>query len=524
MRIKRYISIYIIVAVIFSIAPFAHAQELSASEFSISIGSANLAKDLSFLAFEGRVQIGFPAGTFKAPALVDLQEIPGPVVAPSGFSPASVAYQIDIPSETFTAGKEFFLSLKSSGSSMYKQIHFFDPLTQSWKPWTTSENFGKGILSTKLTIPSTRLAVFESKTVLVKGKASWYRYKNGLFAASPDFPKGTRLRVINTANKKSVDVVVNDYGPVRTTHPDRVVDLDAVAFARLAPLGQGTITVAVEELTGTAPVVAPTPAPILPKKPTELSISARSGAVLNSADKKIIWTKDENAVVPLASLSKLVAVKVFLETKPNLKKVVSYSVKDEQLNALYVPLSVSARLKLKDKDQVTIKDLLYSSLIGSTNNTVESLVRLSGISRETFIARMNKRVKDWGAKKTKFVEPTGLSTKNVTTAKEYVIIAREVFLDPIISQASSLPSYSLTTINTKIKHSFQNTNLLARNAKSGLLGSKTGYLEEAGNCLVTKWPTVKNKNIIVILFGEPTRQASIDDTKALVSYATDTLK
>lgn len=262
-----------------------------------------------------------------------------------------------------------------------------------------------------------------------------------------------------------------------------------------------------------------TPIEAKPADNGEVAISAKAALVLNSADKTVLWSKAEDTVVPLASLTKLVAVKVFLETKPDMKKVVTYSVKDEQLNNLYVPANQSARLRLKDGDTLPIKDFVYSSLIGSTNNTVETLVRVSGLSRAAFIARMNERVKEWGAKQTYFVEPTGLSPKNVTTARDYVIIAREAFFDSVIAQASVLSSYALTTRNTNSAHSFKNTNLLAREKGSGLLGSKTGYLDEAGHCLVTKWPTDKNKNVIVVLFGEPTRQASVDDTKILMDFA-----
>lgn len=426
-------------------------------------------------------------------------------------------YQIDIPAAVFKPGR-YFISIKSSGSDFHKRIYFFDKnfAGGGWRPLPTNENFGKGVVSTYLTAPFVRLGVFENKNIPVKGRASWYRYKNGNFAASPDFPIGTRLRVINLDNKKSVDVVVNDYGPNRALHPERVVDLDAVAFARIAPLGQGTARIAVEWLPEqTAP--APAPEPVTANG--EPVVSAKAALIFNSADKKVIWSKAETTALPLASLTKVVAVKVFLETKPDLKKVVSYSIKDEQLNNLYVLPGESARLRLLNADTITIKDLVYSSLIGSTNNTVESLVRVSGLKRETFIARMNQRVKEWGATQTKFIEPTGLSPKNVTTVRDYAIIAREVFLDPTIASASILPSYSLTTINTKRSHSFKNTNLLAREKGSTLLGSKTGYLDEAGHCLLTKWPTDKNKNIIVVLLGEPSRQASVDDTKTLLNFA-----
>lgn len=502
----------------------AQAQEIADDNllpnysFEASVGEAGLSKDLSLNAFEGKINIGIPAGQLVAPTTVALTAINESVAGPAGLRLTGSLYQIDIPATAMKSGR-YFVSIASSGSDAYKEIYFFDKNYQggTWRPLPTNENFGKGVISTYVTLPFARLAVFENPKVLVKGAASWYRYKNGLFAASPDFPAGTRLRVINLDNKKSVDVVVNDHGPDRSKHPERVVDLDAVAFARLAPLGQGTMRVAVEKLPSEAVINAPSAVtPAAPKG--EMVISSKAALVFNSADKKVLWSNHADAQLPLASLTKLVAVKVFLDTKPDLNKVVAYSIKDEELNNQYVKPNESARLRLADGDQLRIKDFVYSSLVGSTNNTVETLVRVSGLTRANFIKKMNETVVKWGATKTKFVEPTGLSPKNVTTANDYAIIAREAFLNPLIAEASTLPSYSLTTINTKRPHSFKNTNLLARTDAS-LLGSKTGYLTEAGYCLVTKWPTEKDKNVIVVVLGAPTRQASVDDTKTLMNYA-----
>lgn len=80
---------------------------------------------------------------------------------------------------------------------------------------------------------------------LQEGMASWYAFRGGNFAASTRFPYGTFLRVTNLENGKQVIVEVNDYGP---TLPGRVIDLDAVAFSKLAPLWQGVIPVRVEEI------------------------------------------------------------------------------------------------------------------------------------------------------------------------------------------------------------------------------------------------------------------------------------
>jgi len=87
------------------------------------------------------------------------------------------------------------------------------------------------------------------------GEATWYKYKGGMYAASPDFPKGTKLKVsLEDDSTKSCIVTVNDYGPDRDLFPNRVIDLDSVAFKKLAPLSVGKLKVIVE------PVPIPKPA------------------------------------------------------------------------------------------------------------------------------------------------------------------------------------------------------------------------------------------------------------------------
>ncbi len=521
---RRLLAITIFFSIFLSIfvAPITHAEEgvpevFINQTFSASVGELGLQKDISLNVFEGELQIGIPAGRFNKPTIVTLTKIPEIITPPSDLTMVGSMYQIDIPADAFNSG-QYYISLKSSGSNVYKQVYFFDN-NQGWRPLDSNENFGKSLISTVATLPFLRIAVFENPKMLIKGGASWYRYKKGLFAASPDFPAGTKLRVINTANKKSVDIVVNDYGPDRSVHPERAIDLDAVAFARLAPLGQGTVQVAIEKISETTPMTA-----VKPTNDPSLTIESKGALLLNSLDEKVLWGKAENTQVPLASLTKLVAIKTFLDTKPNMKKIVAYSVADEEKNALYVLPSESARLKLRDKEEVSIKDLVYASLIGSTNNTVETLVRVSGLSRDIFIKKMNEKVIAWGATHTKFVEPTGLSVKNITTPHDYAIIARQAFLDSVVAEASVLPNYTVTVVNTKRTMTFKNTNSLAQEKDSPILGSKTGYLTEAGYCLATKWPTSKDKNIIVVLFGAPNRTASVEDTKKLVAYAEKNIK
>lgn len=81
-----------------------------------------------------------------------------------------------------------------------------------------------------------------------EGGASWYAFKGGMFAASTTIPKGKYAKVTKVDSGTSIIVQINDYGPHAGIHPDRVIDLDAVAFKKLAPLGKGVIQVKVEEI------------------------------------------------------------------------------------------------------------------------------------------------------------------------------------------------------------------------------------------------------------------------------------
>ena len=80
------------------------------------------------------------------------------------------------------------------------------------------------------------------------GTATWNTYRGGLFADSTKFKKGSIIRVINPANNKQVDVVINDYGPNSKKHPNRILDLDRVAFQKIASLGVGVISIIIHPL------------------------------------------------------------------------------------------------------------------------------------------------------------------------------------------------------------------------------------------------------------------------------------
>lgn len=396
-----------------------------------------------------------------------------------------------------------------------KQIYAYDELGNSWLPLETKD-FPQEKYATALTTSLTgRLALFSNRNILTVGSASWYKYKNGNFAASPDFAKGSIIRVYNLSNNKFVDVTINDWGPDRARHPDRVIDLDKAAFEKIASTGDGLVRVRIEPLK----IVGSPLAKKLEQPSAEPVITASGAIIMKEKNLQVLWEKNSKEISPLASLTKLAALKVFFDLKPDLNKIVAYKTQDEKYNNEYAKPGEAARLKLKAGETLKIKDLVYASLVSSQNNAVESLVRVSGLSRADFIARMNKFAAKIGATSTNFIEPTGLSPENVSSPYDYAIITKEALKNPLLQKISTTASYKFKTINTKKEFRLANTNKLVQAGTYPLSGSKTGYLDEAGYCLMTRVKTAQG-NLIVVNFNSKNRAESFLDNEQLIRYGT----
>jgi rare lipoprotein A len=369
---------------------------------------------------------------------------------------------------------------------------------------------------------------------VLEGKATWYNYKPGLFAAAVDFPRGSKLKVFNKDNGKSVEVVVNDYGPNRIKYPERVIDLEKAAFALIADLGQGIVNVKVS-LADSSAAISGTPEKIAsstPKKEVfqiastsnsansttdKTAISAKSFFVMNEKTDEVLFAKNSREALSIASLTKLIAIKVFLDKKISLTKKITYKTADENYNYQYVDKSESGSLKVKEGDTLTVKDALYAALVGSANNMVETLVRVSGLPRAKFIQKMNDTAKKYGATQTKFVEPTGLSPENVSSARDYAIITKKaIAAQPLIKTITSTAVYRLSLANRKKVFSIKNPNHLFSDKSLPIIGSKTGYLNESGYCLMTRVKNKKGEAIVAVTLGATSKNNSFDAMKQLL--------
>lgn len=165
---------------------------------------------------------------------------------PSTKNFISNLYEVEIGTKNFT--KPYILDLKyATENDSARAVYFYNPYSNKWSAVNNAViNKEKKTYRLKLTLPYVKLAVLEEKPLL--GKASWYKCIGGLYAASVDYPRKSFLKVTNLDNNKSVVVKVNDYGPDKKIFPDRVIDLDVVAFKKIASKSKGVINVKVEKM------------------------------------------------------------------------------------------------------------------------------------------------------------------------------------------------------------------------------------------------------------------------------------
>ncbi len=487
--------------------------------FNIHLDHKTIEKGYTVTAFEDDIKLSLVPGILAESTEVDVLRLSEEMDMPWRLNRISSIYQFEFKNkEAYDNHKPFYIQLSyDTQTNNYKKVYFFDKGQGVWRPLPTRDFPDEKFVRSLIHLPYARIAVFSYPEVLTVGQASWYAHKGGNFAASPDFPKGSVVRVFNTDNNKFVDVAINDWGPDRSIFPNRPIDLDKVAFSRIASLGAGVVNVRLEPLiikekNGRVLNVLKDGAAMQPE------IKASSAIVYNETEDKVLWSKNIDNRQQLASLTKLIFAKVFLDTKPDLEKLARYDIQDEKITFVHVDYDYEAvKLALEPGTKYKIKDLLYSSLIASTNNTVETLVRVSGLKRDIFLKKMNELAKASGADSTVFTDPTGLSVGNFSTVSDYSKLMKAVMENKIIGEITRLPEHKMTVGREK---TIRNTNSIVRwSWTDGIVASKTGYLHESGHCLTMRVKDYEGNSVTIVIFNADTRDQLFNEMLDLIDYA-----
>jgi len=246
-------------------------------------------------------------------------------------------------------------------------------------------------------------------------------------------------------------------------------------------------------------------------------LSAQSYVVLDTETEKNLIGEAENAPRSIGSITKLMTAIVFLENNPAWEKQVIVQKNDGVLGKLY----------LFDGDNISIRDLFYASLVGSSNNATVALARGSDASVEEFVKKMNKKAGELGLKKTVFFEPTGLDHRNQSTAKEVALILKYALQKDLIKEAVTTKKYEITVSDTfgkQTKRQVANTDILLfsdfeNSPINFILGAKTGFIDEAGYCFTMETQNKEGKRVITVVLGSDTHFDRFSEAKFLAEWA-----
>ena len=235
-------------------------------------------------------------------------------------------------------------------------------------------------------------------------------------------------------------------------------------------------------------------------------INSRYAVVLDRQSKAILYGKNETTKTKMASTTKIMTALIVIENT-NLNNIVEVSAK--------AAATGGSRLKLKAKDKITVRDLLYGLMLRSGNDAAVTLAEYIGGSVAEFAALMNEKAEELELKNTHFETPHGLdSDEHYTTPYELAILADYALNNKVFAEIVKTKTCSIT-INGYAR-TISNTNELLGNL-DGVYGVKTGFTNGAGRCLVT---SIKrgDLDVICVVLGADTKKIRTVDSVKLIEY------
>jgi serine-type D-Ala-D-Ala endopeptidase (penicillin-binding protein 7) len=239
--------------------------------------------------------------------------------------------------------------------------------------------------------------------------------------------------------------------------------------------------------------------------PGRLAIQSSAAVVIDQTTGKVLVEKHSDAVVPIASITKLMTAMVVLDAGLDLHEVIAISVEDiDDLKGSRSRLPVGATM--------TRETAMLLALMSSENRAANALGRHYPGGLRAFVQAMNRKAKSLGMLDSSFEEPTGLSSNNVSTAHDLARMVAAAARYPEIRNYSTTAEAKLE-LNGRIQN-FNNTNALVRSDNWQIGLSKTGYISEAGRCLVMQaW--VADKPVVIVLLDSQGKMTRVGDANRI---------
>lgn len=237
----------------------------------------------------------------------------------------------------------------------------------------------------------------------------------------------------------------------------------------------------------------------LGKNSDVLNLKSNVALVVDQQNQDVIFDKSAQVVLPVASITKLLTAITVLDAKLPLEEVLEIN---EQDAAIY------KNSRLAKGTSLTRQEALLLALMSSENRAAYTLGRNYPGGINSFMQAMNRKAKEIGMMHSSFEDPTGLTSKNVASAEDLAILVNAAYQYPLIRQFTTTPSH-IKEIHQR-DQLFLNSNRLVRSGDMEVLIQKTGYISEAGRCLVMM-TMVKNKPYTMVFLDSVGVQSRFAD-------------
>lgn len=230
-----------------------------------------------------------------------------------------------------------------------------------------------------------------------------------------------------------------------------------------------------------------------------------SAALVVDQSGRTLFAKNVDSVVPIASITKLMTAMVVIDAGLPLNEQIAISNDDKDLIK-------GTRSRLRIGTVLTRQELLHLSLMASENRAAEALTRVFPGGTSAFVAAMNQKAVELGMWRTRFVDGTGLSSDNVSTAQDLTKMVAAAYQYPLIRDFTTDSGVTIQANGRPM--SYSNSNRLVKSHEWQIGLSKTGYISEAGRCLVMQ-AKIAGKPVIIVLLDSWGKLTRIGDANRI---------
>jgi D-alanyl-D-alanine endopeptidase (penicillin-binding protein 7) len=243
----------------------------------------------------------------------------------------------------------------------------------------------------------------------------------------------------------------------------------------------------------------------------ELALKSSVALVMDQETNEVLLSKNSQAVLPIASLTKLMTALVVTEAKLPLDEMMS--VTDEDVDTEKFSSS-----RLLVGTELRRGEMLHLALMSSENRAAHALGRSYPGGLPAFVSAMNLKARELGMRDTRYVEPTGLSSQNQSSARDLATLVKAAYQHQIIRELSTSPEYQVEVGHRQVQ--YHNTNGLVKSPAWDIGLQKTGYISEAGRCLVMQ-ARMAGRKLIMVFLDSAGKYSRIGDAERVRKWISD---